>query len=65
MFNKFISMLLVFCMVFTLLPVNVFATTTQGNNGETAGLRDGKLQGAYYKWDGLRGTWYWIGPGNE
>ena len=35
MFNKFISMLLVFCMVFTLLPVNVFATTTQGNNGET------------------------------
>ena len=34
-------------------------------DGETAGLRDGKLQGAYYQWDGLRGTWYWIGPGNE
>ena len=32
MFNKIISMLLVLCMVFTLLPVNVFAT---GNNGET------------------------------
>lgn len=31
-------------------------------DGETAGLRDGKLKGDYYKWDGLRGTWYWIGP---
>ena len=31
-------------------------------DGETAGLRDGKLKGDYYAWDGLRGTWYWIGP---
>lgn len=31
-------------------------------DGETAGTRDGKLKGDYYAWDGLRGTWYWIGP---
>lgn len=34
-------------------------------DGETVGLADGKLQGEYYAWDGLRGTWYWIGPGDK
>lgn len=40
-FNKIISMFLIFCMIFTLLPMNVFAVppaqqvTQEGNNGET------------------------------
>ena len=69
-FNKIISMLLIFCMIFTLLPVNVFAVppaqqvTQEGNNGETGdtGMQsatgDYLLQNLADKFFGIRFSLY-------